>query len=283
MAKDRPKIGLALSGGGSRGLAHIGVLKVLERQEIPVNYLAGTSMGGLIAAGFAAGLSADFMEQEALRITRYSQLARFFDLYFLGAGLLEGRKVHKYLSQHLGERTFADLRIPLALIAVDLITGQEVAITEGSVVEAVRATISMPGILAPMRLRDRLLVDGGLLNNLPADVVRHMGAEVVIAVDTSIPLEALPEIPNIDDRRLPFSQVSFTIQTLRRALGVIMFHQLNQRLAQARPEVLIRPALDRDVSLFSGFSRTAEIIAAGEKAAVSMLPLIKEACGLDPG
>jgi len=257
-------------------LAHIGVLKVLEREGIPVDYLAGTSMGGLIAAGYAAGLSTDFMEQEALRMSRYSQLARLFDLSLPGAGLVEGRKVREYLAQHLGECTFANLKIPLALIAVDLVSGQEITLTEGSVVEAVRATISFPGFFAPVRQGQRLLVDGGLLNNLPADVVRRMGANVVIAVDVSIPLETLPEIPEAEGRRLPFSQVSLTVQSLRRALGIMMLYQVNQRLAQARPEVLIRPALDRGITLVSGFGRAAEVIAAGEQATVAALPRLRQ-------
>jgi NTE family protein len=257
-------------------LAHIGVLKVLERARIPIDYLAGTSMGGVIAAGYAAGLSPEFMEREALRMSRYSQLARLFDLSLPGAGLVEGKKMREYLARHLGERTFADLEIPLALMAVDLLTGQEVALTEGPVVDAVRATISLPGIFAPIRLDNRLLVDGGVLNNLPADVVRNMDAEVVIAVDVSIPLEALPEVPDGNGRHLPLTQVPLTVQTLRRTLGVMMAHMQAQKLAQARPEVLIRPELNKGITLLSGFNRAAEVIAAGERAAEVVLPRIRQ-------
>jgi len=161
------------------------VLKVLQREGIPVNFLAGTSMGGIIAAGHAVGFSADFMEQEALRMGRMSRLIRLFDLSLPGAGLVEGKKVQAYLARHLGEVSFDDLQIPLALVAVDLVTGTEVILTSGPVAEAVRATISLPGVFAPLRKDGHLLVDGGVLNPLPADVVRRMGADVVIAVDVS--------------------------------------------------------------------------------------------------
>lgn len=272
----RPKVGLALSGGGARGLAHIGVLKVLERASIPVDYLAGTSMGGLIAAGYAAGLSPQDIEQEALSMGRYARLIQLFDLSLPGAGLVEGKKIEAYLAQHLGERTFDELEIPLALVAVDLISGQEVVLTEGSVVEAVRATISMPGVFVPVCREGRVLVDGGLLNNLPADVVRRTGADVVIAVDVSARLGAPSVFHDGNAGRLPLTQVSLAIETLRRSLIVIGAHLQAQKLAQARPEVLIRPELDPAITMFNGYNQAAGIIAAGEQAAEHALPRIRQ-------
>jgi len=179
------KVGLALSGGGARGLAHIGVLKVLEQEGVPIDYLAGASMGGLIAAGYAAGLIPDFLEQEALRMGNIRRLLALADRSLPRRGLFEGQKVRQYLAGHLGDRTFDDLRLPLALVAVDLNGGREVILRDGPVVDAVRATISLPGVFTPVERDGQLLVDGGLLNNLPADVVRQMGADVVIAVDVS--------------------------------------------------------------------------------------------------
>jgi len=176
-------VGLALSGGGARGLAHIGVLKVLEREGIPIDYLAGTSMGGVIAAGCAAGLSPEFMEQEALRMTSLRRLLALADPSLPRRGLFEGQKVHEYFIGHLGDRTFDDLRVPLTLVAVDLNTGREVFLSQGQVADAVRATVALPGIFRPVERDGQLLVDGGLLDNLPADAARHIGADVVIAVD----------------------------------------------------------------------------------------------------
>ncbi len=271
----RPKVGLALSGGGARGLAHIGVLNVLEREGIPVDFLAGTSMGGVIAAGYAAGLSAEFMEQEALRMGQWRNLIALMDRSLPRLGLFEGQKVQEYLASHLGDITFDELKIPLALVAVDLETGKEVVLRSGRVVDAVRATISLPGIFAPFRLDGRLLVDGGVLNNLPADVMRRMGADVVIAVDVSIGFDGLPGLLEAQGQRLPLTQIPLIIETLRRTVE-IMEKQINaQKLAEARPEVLIRPALDNGITLFTGFNQAAECIAAGEEAATLALPRMK--------
>jgi len=274
---DRPRIGLALSGGGVRGLAHIGVLKVLERENIPVDFLAGTSMGGVIAAGYAAGLSPVHLEQEALHMGRLRNLITLIDRSLPSLGLVEGKRIQEYLVQHLGEVTFADLRLPLGLVAVDLVTGEEVVLREGSVVEAVRATISLPGIFAPTRLNDRLLVDGGLLNNLPADVVREMGAEVVIAVDVSADLEGLPRLLEAEQQGVSLAQIPFIIDTLRRAVNIMEKWISERKLAEAHPEVLIRPRLGAGITMFTGFSRAREIIAAGEEAATAALPAIRAA------
>ncbi|MBC7252051.1 MAG: patatin-like phospholipase family protein [Anaerolineae bacterium] len=273
----RPRIGLALSGGGARGLAHIGVLKVLEQEGVPVDCLAGTSMGGVIAAVYAAGLSVEQIEQEALRMSRVRNLITLLDRTLPRRGFFEGRKVLEYLSTFLGEKTFADLEIPLALVAVDLISGQEVILNRGSVLEAVRATISFPGVFAPYRLGEHLLVDGGVLNNLPADVVRGMGADVVIAVDASLSSNGLPQVLEAERQGFGLTQLQLIIETLWRTLSVMENHIMTQKLRQAQPEVLIRPPLDDSITLFKSFPRAAEIIAAGEGAARAALPRITAA------
>ena len=267
----------SLSGGGARGLAHIGVLNVLEREGIPVDFLAGTSMGGVIAAGYAAGLSAEFMEQEALRMGQWRNLIALMDRSLPRLGLFEGQKVQEYLTGHLGNITFDELKIPLALVAVDLETGEEVILRSGRVVDAVRATISLPGVFAPFRLDGRLLVDGGVLNNLPADVVRGMGADVVIAVDVSIGFDGLPSLLEAQGQRLPLTQIPLIIETLRRTVGIMEGWISAQKLAEAKPEVLIKPELSDDFSLFAGFNQAAECIAAGEEAALAALPAIQTA------
>ncbi len=278
----RPKVGLALSGGGARGLAHIGVLKVLEREDIPVDFLAGTSMGGIIAAAYAAGLSIEYIEKEALRMGRLRNLITLMDRSLPRLGLFEGQKVQEYLAGHLGDITFDELKIPLALVAVDLETGEEVVLRKGRVVDAVRATISLPGVFAPYRLDGRLLVDGGVLNNLPADVVREMGADAVIAVDVGIKPEDLPHFLEAEKKRLPLTQIPLIIETLRRTVGIMEGWINAQKLAQAKPEVLIKPALSDDIGLFVGFNRVAECIAAGEEAAIAALPRIREITSRSP-
>jgi len=275
--KREPKIGLALSGGGARGLAHIGVLKILEKEGIKADFVAGTSMGGLIAAGYACGITPAEMEREALKMGRLSRLVNLFDISLLGKGLVEGKKIQQYLYRLFGDITFEDLRIPLALVAVDLETGEEVVLREGRVVEAVRATISLPGVFAPYRLDGRLLIDGGVLNNVPADVVRDMGADVVIAVDVSPELEDTEAFKEAEKHRLPFSQVPLIFETLWRTVGIMEKELRARKLAEARPEVLIKPELGKDITVLTSFSKAPEIIAAGERAAIEASPRIRAA------
>jgi len=270
------KVGLALSGGGARGLAHIGVLKVLEQEGVPIDCLAGTSMGGLIAAGYAAGLSPDFMEQEALHLGSPRRLLALADLSLPRRGLFEGQKVREYLTRHLGDRTFDDLRLPLALVAVDLHTGREVYLTQGQVVDAVRATIALPGVFTPVEQDGQLLVDGGLLDNLPADAARRIGADAVVAVDVSSDDQVVSHLTQALHRRryVPNGLVD-TLEVLYRSLVVMMAEIARRRLAEAHPEIIIRPAIPPDVTVLTGFPRAAEIIAVGEEAAAEELPRIR--------
>jgi NTE family protein len=138
---NRPVVGLTLSGGGARGLAHIGVLKVLERRAVPIDCISGASMGGVLAAAYASGLSPQMLESLALRMARLRRLVRLVDLRPPRRGLLAGTKLRSYLAQFIPPGlTFADLRLPLALEAVDLRTGEEVALAEGPVLDAALAT-----------------------------------------------------------------------------------------------------------------------------------------------
>jgi len=179
------RVGLALSGGGARGLAHIGAIKALERAGVPIDCLTGSSMGGVIAAAYACGLSPDELEQEGGSLTRIRQLLRLADPGMPNAGLLRGKRLQAYFENRLGKRTFAELERPLALMAVDLNSRQEVVFQEGPIAVALRATTALPGLFMPLELEGMRLVDGGLLNNLPIDVARKMGAQIVIAVDVN--------------------------------------------------------------------------------------------------
>jgi NTE family protein len=269
------RIGLALSGGGARGLAHIGVLKVLERENIPIHCLAGTSAGGLIGAAYAAGMSVAQLEAEALEMSKLRNLVRLMDRSLPHMGLLAGQKIINYLAEHIGYKDFAELKTPLALMAVDLESGNEVILDSGSVIEAVRATISFPGVFAPCEMAERLLVDGGLLNNLPVDVSRKMGAEAVIAVDVSGGQE---DVDNLFEAarqwRLGWPMRS-TASVLTRCLGIIIGQIRQNKLAAAPPDVLIRPEMRREIGLFTGFPYAAEAIVAGGKAANEALPQLK--------
>jgi len=181
--ENRPKLGVALSGGGARGLAHIGILKVLRNADIQIDFMAGSSMGGVIAASYAAGLAPSEIEEIASSVGTISNLAQLVDPTLLKKGIFKGEKVTKLFKRYLGEKSFEDLEIPLTVTAVDLNSNQEIRISDGLVTDALRATISIPGIFVPVEKEDMRLVDGGLLNNLPVDIVRDMGADIILAVD----------------------------------------------------------------------------------------------------
>jgi len=271
----KPRIGLALSGGGARGLAHIGVLKVLEREGIPIDLLSGTSMGALISAGYAIGMSPNDLEQEALRMASVRRLLALVDHSLPRRGLFQGQRVMEYLTCSLGDHTFDDLRIPLALVAVDVNSQQEVILRQGRIVDAVRASVSIPGLFAPVERGDQLLVDGGVLNNLPVDVIRSMESDVVvIAVDVHSDEMPIPTSKLHQHRYLPNGLME-TINVLWLCLAMMMVEIQQHKLTQAPPDVLIHPEIPADITTLTGFPRAAEIIAAGEKAAQAALPEIR--------
>ncbi len=217
-AAERPKIGLALSGGGARGAAHIGVLKELERQRIPVDYIAGTSIGSILGGMYAAGMTTDDMER-VLTSTDWDDIfkdqpprtdsslrRKFDDQVFqinkelgirdgkikLPSGFIQGQKLQLLLDTlflpvaDVGD--FDQLSIPFRAVATDITTSEAAVLGTGSIATAIRASMSVPAIFATVKYQDRILVDGGISNNLPIDVVRDMGADIVIAVDIGTPL-----------------------------------------------------------------------------------------------
>ena len=185
------KVGLALSGGAARGLAHIGVLEVLQKEGVPIDMIAGTSSGALVGAVYAQGKDANLIKEEALELSK-KRLTSLIDLTLPKTGFIEGKKIKDALQKLIGgDIKFADLKIPLAVVATDIITGEEVVISEGSVLEAVRASISLPIIFTVVKLKGRYLVDGAMVNPVPVKVLKKMGADFIIAVNV---------IPEVTDR-----------------------------------------------------------------------------------
>lgn len=180
------KVGLALSGGAARGLAHIGVLKALEEEHIPVDMIGGTSMGALVGAIYAKERNASVLEEIAIGVD-WRKLAHLVDPNIVPPwkGFVHGEKVKLFLNTLIGGVSFEELGIPFAAVAVDIESLEEIIFDKGSVLEAVRASISLPVIFTPVKWQGRFLVDGGVLNPLPVNVVRKMGAEIVIAVNVS--------------------------------------------------------------------------------------------------
>jgi len=177
----KPKIGLALGSGAARGLAHIGVLNALDDAGIAIDYIAGSSIGGLIAASYASDSIdriVDFADQADWR-----QMTSYFDFNFPQQGLLEGRRWMELMDSFVSADEFSELRIPICIIATELMSGREVRILEGNLARAMRASTSLPGIFNPYLLNNSLMVDGGISNPIPIDVVREMGADIVIAVN----------------------------------------------------------------------------------------------------
>jgi len=175
------KIGLALGSGSARGWAHIGVIKALTEVGVRVDYVAGTSVGAVVGAVYASGRIAA-LEDVVLQLD-WKQIASFLDIVFPKSGLIDGNKIADFIRRHVEAKKIEDLPLPFCALATDLATGGEVAIQEGDIIEAVRASISVPGIFTPVRKDDMILVDGGLVNPVPVSMVREMGADFVIAVD----------------------------------------------------------------------------------------------------
>ena len=175
--KSRYKIGLALSGGGTRGIAHLGVLKAFAEHKIRFDCVAGTSAGALVGSIYCAGLDLDEVIAEARTVTRRELVNKRFAI---GSN---SNNIARLANRFLQGKNFDDLLIPFACIAVDIVSGGEVELNSGSVAEAVSASCAVPALFTPVEHDGMLLVDGGLLNNMPADVCRRMGADIVIAVD----------------------------------------------------------------------------------------------------
>ena len=171
-------IGLALGGGFARGIAHVGVLKVLEEENIPIRYIAGTSVGALIGAAYCSGISAEELEQVAARV-RFKHIAKWTLSRY---GFASNQRMIGFLNQLLKVKTFEELRIPLAVTATDFSTGEGVVFHSGPLIDPVRASCSYPGMFLPVKIRGRLLIDGMLSHTVPTRPLRQMGAERVLAV-----------------------------------------------------------------------------------------------------
>ena len=178
----RKTVGLVLGSGSSRGWAHIGVIEALEEEKIPIDYVAGCSIGSYVAAIYASG-SLKSLKEFVLRMDG-KKVFSYFDVVFPRSGLLDGTKRLKELfSMHTDAADFSDLDIPLMMVATDLASGKKVVLKSGSILNALRATMSIPGLFAPVKVKDRWLVDGGLVDPVPVGVARALEADVVIAVD----------------------------------------------------------------------------------------------------
>ncbi|MCK5687057.1 patatin-like phospholipase family protein [bacterium] len=183
----RKKIGLALGSGSSRGWAHIGVLQCLVKNNIPISCVAGTSIGAYVGAIFAAG-DLDNLTDFAMNMDKKT-IRSHIDITFPKSGLLDGKRIPNLIKACTSARTFSDLSIPLKIPAADMISGEQFVFSEGSLFTAIRASVSVPGVLNPLKFEDKLFIDGGVINPVPVDLCREMGADICIAVDLNASLK----------------------------------------------------------------------------------------------
>ncbi len=175
------RLGLALGSGGARGWAHIGALRALQKAGIPVSYVAGSSIGAFVGGIYAAG-HLDELEG-FVRQLDWKLLLSYFDLTFPNRGLLDGNRVYELLAEYLADTQIEELDLPFCCVATDLLKNEALVLQSGSLVSAIRASIAIPGIFTPLEMENTYLADGGVINPVPVDVVRQMGADVVLAIN----------------------------------------------------------------------------------------------------
>jgi len=253
--RDKKKVGLALGGGVARGIAHIGVLKVLTENNIPIDFLSGTSSGSLIGALFAAGMSPSSLEKAATRLGWF----RFVRIVFKKHGAASTDEIKRFIIKNIGNVKFSELNIPFGVVAADLLTGKEVFIKEGNVADAVAASCAFPGVFCPIKSGSHLLVDGGLYNNVPSSVVKSMGADFVIAVDV-VPGGVLENEPEN------------ALQIFGRALDIVQ-KKISEE-GRSLADLLIEPKIPENIWHID-FDKAKKLIAVGEEAAQNRLLEIK--------
>ena len=252
---ESPAIGLALGGGFARGIVHVGILKVLEEENIPVRFIAGTSVGALIGAAYCSGVTPAELEGIASRV-RFRDLARWTLSRY---GFATNQRMVSFLNRILKVKTFEELRIPLAITATDFATGEGVVFRSGPLADAVRASCAYPGVFLPVSVNGRLLVDGMLAHSLPSQPVRDMGADRVIAVNLKSTWNSAEGPRHIFD-----------------VIGQCFAIAQNMNSAAARDcaDLVIEP----DVTGFryDAFEQSAELVKIGEASARAALPEIRK-------
>lgn len=303
----RPRLGLVLGSGSARGWSHIGVIRALERAGYAPDVVCGTSIGALVGAAHAAG-QLDWLDGWVRKLN-WQGVVAMLD-FKMGGGLIEGGRLVDFFRTHFQDEGIQNLPLPFACVATELGSGREVWLREGPVIDAVRASIALPGLFTPTQVEDRLLVDGGLVNPVPVSLCRAMGAEVVIAVDLnwdlvgrraradvqtesgtardddmpsmlSAPLAALLARfrPVARPRNGHGQQAPSMLDVLTTSLNIMQVRITQSRLAGEPADVMIRPRLS-DIAAMD-FHRAAAAIRQGELAVQLALPQIAYALG-DP-
>ncbi len=254
----RPGIGLALGGGFARGFAHLGVLQVLEQNHIPISHIAGTSVGGILGAAYASGAPLARII-ETCRTLRFRDIARW---RVSRLGLASNQRLENLIERVFESRRFEDLRIPLAVVATDLASGEPVVFTQGNLVDPIRASCAFPGLFEPVEIGTRCLADGALVAPVPTRAARDLGAATVIGVSVGMQDGHRGTPTNI------FQVVSLAVNAAQK-------HQLE--IWERHADLVLRP--DVQALAWDDFDRAEEAIAAGAAAARRALPRIEKLLG----
>ncbi|XJZ28389.1 patatin-like phospholipase family protein [Bacillota bacterium Lsc_1132] len=238
----RPRIGLALGSGGARGFAHLGVIKVLKEEEIPIDLIAGSSMGALVACFYGVGIEIDHL----YKLSGAFKRKYYLDFTVPKMGFIMGKRVKEFIRVFTHGKNIEDLSLPVGVVATDLLTGEKVVFKKGSIADAVRASISIPGIFVPEKYQGRILVDGGVVDRVPVSVAREMGADFVIAVDVSR-VKHNAEITSIYD-------------VIMQSIDIMQSEIVSHR--EMASDFMIRPSVEMYSS--RAFTNIEEIIAIGE-------------------
>jgi NTE family protein len=250
----RPGIGLALGGGFARGFAHLGVLKVFQKYDIRVSHIAGSSVGSILGAAYASGAPLERI-METCRTLRFRDIARW---RVSRLGLASNQRLATLMERVFGSRQFEDLKIPLAVVATDLSTGEPVVFTSGNLVDAIRASCAFPGLFEPVQIGTRCLADGGLVAPVPTHAARFIGAQTVIGVSVGMQ----------DGHRGAPTNI---FQVVSRAVSAAQKHQLE--VWERHADLVLRP--DVQFLAWDDFARADEAIEAGAAAALRALPRIQ--------
>ncbi|MCM2533514.1 patatin-like phospholipase family protein [Neobacillus pocheonensis] len=254
---EHPRIGLALGSGGARGFAHLGVIKVLKDEGIPIHLIAGSSMGALVGSFYGAGIEMDRLYKLSTAFKR----KYFLDFTVPKMGFIAGKKVKEFIKVFTHGKNIEDLTIPLGIVATDLLTGEKVVFKTGPVADAVRASISIPGIFVPEKSNGRILVDGGVSDRVPVSVAKEMGADIVIAVDVSM-VKRNAEITSIYD-------------VIMQSIDIMQTEVINNREVTA--DIMVRPPVE--IYSSRAFTNIEELILLGEEETKKHLDQIKSVIG----
>lgn len=252
---EKPKIGLALGSGGARGFAHLGVIKALVDHSIPIDMIAGSSMGALIGCFYAFGHDLE----KLIQLSKAFRRKHYLDFTVPKMGFISGKRLKNFIRLFMQGKRLEQLKIPVAVIATDLHTGEKVIFTEGQAAEAIRASISIPGIFIPENLKGRLLIDGGVSDRVPVTTVREMGADIVIGVDVS--------------RVNPRADIQTIYDVIMQSIDILQMEIIAVR--EEESDIMILPPVEHVNA--RAFKNIEEIIHIGEEATLLKLPEINEA------